>query len=442
MISSAPIRCCISVLAATLIVCASVSVSPVVAGPASQSAPSVISKTIIAVPSPRFDVDRILYVYQEEFVPYNLNYRLRLWRSSDAGESWRKIIDISDRYGARGGILVGLPSPGYDVPTVFFPFALGVPGVQRLWRSVDGGDTWEERTPPGWSGISCSGPVMTDDPDVLFAACGHMWIYNDIGIDRSRDNGATWSRVWSNTGSYQVAPSPAFASDQTVFASVEQGYEPRPASVLNVSFDGGDTWQARDAGLCDKAVNWLALSPAFDRDRVLFAVQNGLIFKSEDAGSSWVLAYADSGESCEPSTDYFSHVLYPSPNYPQDHTIYSSNSGVLYVSYNDGVSWQRLTRGANARVVAIRRQPAPATASAKPRAVDAGLATPSGRFFITGHQIFLPLIALRGPDPRPLTVFISGSGVPQRSDDGGVTWTTLNMPLAVERFFPQVMTSR
>ncbi len=239
-----------------------------------------------------------------------------------------------------------------------------------------------------------------------------------------------------------MAPSPAFATDHTLFAAVQLGYEPPPLPKLIASFDGGDAWQARDTGLCNMVVNSIALSPDFEQDHTLFAVQNGIIFKSQDAGQSWVQVFAEDGRQCEDSTYIYSHDLFVSPNYAQDRTVFWLNYGVLYVSYDDGVSWQRLTRSTSVSNVAIRRSPEPAAAFPEPVApvTQPPTSASSTPGLTTGYQVFLPLVMQRGPQPLPLTIFASmgTSNTPYRSDDGGVIWTPLSLPPAAEVYLPLV----
>jgi hypothetical protein len=400
----------------------------------------------VITPSPRFELDQTLYAYLHEDIPHLLGDRMRVWRSVDDGASWTKIFDVNDPYFVGGGVLVGFPTPGYNAPTVYLFFSHGMADmrVYEMWRSEDGGDRWEERPWPFRSG-ACYGPVFAGESQTLFSPCIHLWLWNYTGIDRSVDTAWTWHRVWPSTGVFQVAPSPAFADDGTLFASVQLGYEPPPQPKLIASFDGGDTWQPRDDGLCNMVVNSIALSPDFDHDRTLFAVQNGIIFKSQDAGQSWLLVYAEDGRQCEDSTSIYSHNLFVSPNYAQDRTIFWLNGGVLYASYYDGLSWQRLTRSTSVSNVAIRRSPAPAAAFPEP--VAPASQSPTGASstpgLTTGFQVFLPLVMQRGPHPLPLTIFASmgPSNTPYRSNDGGVTWTPVSLPPATEVFLPLVLTS-
>ncbi len=340
--------------------------------------------------------------------------------------------------------MAGFPVFGRNTPAVYLHFYYGAPSEHQMLLSEDGGDTWLERTSPFQRG-ACYGPVFAGESQTLFLSCIHLWLYNFIGIERSIDTAQTWNRVWSTTGIYEVVSSPSFVTDGTLFAAVQLGYEPPPLPKLIASFDGGDTWQPRDAGLCNMVVNSVALSPDFDHDRTLFAVQNGIIFKSQNAGQSWLQVYAEDGRQCEDSTYTYSHDLFVSPNYAQDRAIFWRNRGVLYASYDDGLSWQRLTRSTSVSNVAIRRSPAPVAALPEPAAPasqpSTGASSTPG--LTAGYQVFLPLVMQRGPQPLPLTIFASlgASNTPHRSDDGGITWTPMSLPPAAEVYLPLVFAS-
>src|SRR5689334_10514906 len=74
-----------------------------------------------------------------------------------------------------------------------------------------------------------------------------------------------------------VVPSPAFASDHTVFV-VSRG-------TLMRSTDGGQHWQEIVAGIVRPEIDALAAAPT-DASK-LYIVLNGGVFRSTDTGSTW-----------------------------------------------------------------------------------------------------------------------------------------------------------
>ena len=89
-----------------------------------------------------------------------------------------------------------------------------------------------------------------------------------------------WEAVGPEGGfAWDLAISPSYASDATVFAGVTGG-------VLR-SLDGGDTWHRADRGLDDEFVPAIALSPGFEADGTLFAgTSGGGVYVSTDRADS------------------------------------------------------------------------------------------------------------------------------------------------------------
>lgn len=131
---------------------------------------------------------------------YGPNEERGVFRSSDGGDTWEKILYVNDEVGAVDLVLD--PSN----PRVMYasmwrikrtPYSLesGGPG-SGLWKSTDGGDTWEEVTgndnglPQGTLGIIgvTISPVNSNRVWAIVEA-------SEGGVFRSDDGGASWSRI-------------------------------------------------------------------------------------------------------------------------------------------------------------------------------------------------------------------------------------------------------
>ncbi|HKJ92712.1 MAG TPA: hypothetical protein VJ957_06060, partial [Longimicrobiales bacterium] len=131
--------------------------------------------------------------------PYGANAERGVFRSRDGGQTWRKVLFVSDSAGA-----VDLVMDRTD-PKVLYastwqvyrtPWKMwgGGPG-SRLYKTTDGGDHWTELTknpgmpapPIGKIGIT----VSPADPQRLYAIVEA----NEGGVFRSDDGGATWTRT-------------------------------------------------------------------------------------------------------------------------------------------------------------------------------------------------------------------------------------------------------
>lgn len=407
---------------------------------------------LVAVPSPLFEFDQTIFMYVHENLGPLVGERVQVWRSVDDGGTWTKVYQTEYRYGVGGLLVVGLPYPGRDMPMVYLHLSRGDWPALQLLRSIDGGDTWEERTSP-----QCYGPVLTDDANVLFSNCFQLEPWNDyVGVLRSQDSSLTWERVWSDSGIYQIAASPAYSQDGTVLASTQPTSASSPVSSLIASFDGGASWESRDAGLCDHmTVGAIALSPGFQHDQMLFAGQMGaltnngkrmILSKSEDAGLSWQRVYAQDGQTCEDYPYLAIGTLVMSPDYPSDHVLFwEREDSSLYVSHDDGRSWQMLRRVGRDLYV---RRPASARSSAAERRPEQTGFFDDHPATIVGEKAagavfraFLPLVNAPGPQPLPLTLFITAHNIPLRSDDGGVTWYEMKLPPYRTTFLPMLVAS-
>lgn len=193
----------------------------------------------------------------EPFIRSNVSHGAGIFRSDDAGASWR-LAGLE----ATGRIARVVIHPD-DANTVFVAALGHLYGEQEergVYRTTDGGATWERVlfVDPG-TGAS---DLWMDpaDPDHLIAGMWTMHIRtwgrwsggpND-GLYRSRDGGTTWTRLVGNglpsgtTGKIGLAGTPA--DPDRIYALIEtnsnRDFEPldQHEGVLWRSDDGGETW--------------------------------------------------------------------------------------------------------------------------------------------------------------------------------------------------------
>jgi photosystem II stability/assembly factor-like uncharacterized protein len=130
---------------------------------------------------------------------YGPNEERGVFRTTNGGRSWEKILFVSDRAGAIDlSMLPGDPDILYAATweASRTPYSLnsGGPG-SKLFKSVDGGDNWTEitRNPglPGGTIGKIGVAVSPADPNRVYAIVEA----EDGGIFRSDDAGATWRLV-------------------------------------------------------------------------------------------------------------------------------------------------------------------------------------------------------------------------------------------------------
>ena len=230
-----------------------------------------------------------------------------LWRTDDAGISWRNISDGFFKSSSIGAIAVA-PS---DANVLYV--GTGEHAVRGqsstygdgVYRSTDQGRTWMNVGLAATRQISAV-RIHPNDPDVVYvAAQGDRWKGTaERGIYRTRDGGKNWSLVLkgenASSGASDLsmdATNPrilyaAFWDAQRTPWQVRSG---GAGSGIWKSLDGGDTWKRLAEGL-PKLMGKIgvAVSPANpDRVYAIIEADKGGLFRSDDAGATWRLQSGD-----------------------------------------------------------------------------------------------------------------------------------------------------
>ena len=224
-----------------------------------------------------------------------------VWRTDNAGTTWTPIFDGQRSYSI-GTVTLDPTSP----EVVWVGTGENVSGRHVGWgdgvyRSRDGGGSWEKM---GLDGSDHIGRILVDPRDgdtVLVAAEGPLWSGGgERGVYRTEDGGASWTRVL-DLGPDTGATDLEFAPDDpdTVYAAA---YQRRrhiwsflaggPGSGIWKSTDGGRTFREVTRGLptTDMGKIGLAVTPA--DPRIVYATveanddQQGF-YRSLDRGESW-----------------------------------------------------------------------------------------------------------------------------------------------------------
>jgi len=345
-----------------------------------------------------------------------------LWRTTDAGVSWRLVYRPFGPTGGLESLTITPPSLPTN-PTLYLRHqyrTIAGPNF-GLARSTDAGNTWQQRTT---CSPNCWGVFPTNRPDTIFAARVEPAVLVEFGrgVLRSDDGGLTWQVLWDASGVRSLFVSPAFADDQTVLAAT-WSWQERPPFWLMASTDGGRTWASRENGLGDSPVEGLVFSPEFARDHVLFAQTSNRLFRSRDAGLNWETVL-------DPGSDTRITSVVLSPDYVSDHTLFLTTYGSVMVSYDDARNWYVLVSGGSNYDLIVGRQ----LASQRPeRERHDALTTDelSSRHLSADQRQYFPMAGVFGVRSRPLSLFLSTPGNRTsyyRSQDGGAAWNCLIPP--------------
>jgi photosystem II stability/assembly factor-like uncharacterized protein len=236
-----------------------------------------------------------------------------VWKSDDFGNTWNPIFDDQPT-GSVGAIAVA-PSDRNII------YVGSGEGLQRpdlsvgdgIYKSTDAGKTWTNLNLRDAQQITA---VVVDpkNPDRLFvSAAGHPYGPNPVrGVFRSVDGGKTFEKVLykdENTGAADVVMDPN--DPQTLFAAlwaarvapweVRSGeYFIIPGSGLYKSTDGGTTWQPITQGLptAEDGLSRIGIVIAPSNPKRMYLnvetkKDKAGIYRSDDAGESWQLVNSD-----------------------------------------------------------------------------------------------------------------------------------------------------
>ncbi|MCG8467248.1 MAG: glycosyl hydrolase [Gemmatimonadetes bacterium] len=274
-----------------------------------------------------------------------------VWKTEDAGTTWRNITDGFLDTSSVGAIAVSESDPNVIYVGMGEHAIRGVTTSHGdgVYRSTDAGRTWEHVGLEPTHTIARI-RIHPRDPDVVYvAAQGSPFAPTpERGIYRSIDGGASWELVLhvdENTGASDLAMDRS--NPRILYASMwDHDREPwvirsgGPGSGFWKSTDGGDTWTEINQGLPEVMGKTAIDVSGADPDRLWALVEadedvDG-IYRSDDGGASWSLMSSE--RQLRGRAWYYIEVYAD----PQDReTVYVMNSPFLR-SIDGGRTWETI----------------------------------------------------------------------------------------------------
>jgi photosystem II stability/assembly factor-like uncharacterized protein len=290
------------------------------------------------------------------------NHNTQEWgvfKSTDEGGQWRPIHGGPLRERRTLSLAIDPRAP----QTLYAGTEGGV-----VYKSTNGGAIWRA------TGLTKAGFIWALEAHPRLS--GILYAGTAIGLFRTQDGGATWTRISQGIPAGEAVFAVAFSpsSAKTVYAGVATPFE--QAGVFK-SVNGGLSWTFSGRGLSGLLIESLAVDP--DDPHTLWVVANDVPFRSTDRGRTWTRVgfghrvgnVRAKRVAVNPRDG--SNILLMLPN------------GFLQRSHDGGRTWE-----------------------------DAG--HPNVAPFGNATIVF---------DPQtPSTIYIAGIGI-AKSTDGGTTWTLL-----------------
>ncbi|MGA9836765.1 MAG: glycosyl hydrolase [Gemmatimonadaceae bacterium] len=276
-----------------------------------------------------------------------------IWKTADAGVTWRNVSDGQLRVGSIGSLAVAAADPNvvYAGTGEREPRGQSSTWGDGMYKSTDAGKTWKS---VGLENTRSIAQVVVDprDADVVYAAAeGNRWTHGpDRGVYKSIDGGGHWKLVLhpsDDVSPIDLTIDPS--NPRILFAAIWdfqrlpwQIRSGGPGSAIYKSTDAGETWtRLAGHGLPTGIVGRIGVSVSPANPQRVYAIieasaDTGGLYRSDDDGDTWQHLSAE--RLIRSRSWYYTRVTAD----PQDeNTVYVMNAQIMK-SIDGGKTFQVL----------------------------------------------------------------------------------------------------
>lgn len=224
-----------------------------------------------------------------------------LWKTTSNGATWEPVFDDQPT-SSIGDVTISQTNPNLVwVGTGEPQNRQSSPWGNGVYRSLDGGRTWEHKGLYETRHIARIAINPNDNAVVYVAAVGQLWGPNpDRGVYRTTDGGDNWDLVLhvnEDTGAIDLVMDPN--DPNTLFAAMYQrrrtsfGFNGGgPGGGIYRTMDGGDTWVELTEGLPEGDKGRIGLDIYRGDSNIVYAIVEALgaargVYRSMDRGDTW-----------------------------------------------------------------------------------------------------------------------------------------------------------
>lgn len=253
--------------------------------------------------------------------------------SSNSGESW-DVLPIPQFPPLSDLVYINVfaVSPAFDSDQEIY---IGT-RLHGILHTNDGGINWHNvpdfPLSPHVTSIAVSPNYANDKTAFAANRSGDVW--------RTKNGGENWSQIGSDSivingqqSFMWIAISPEFITDRLIFVGTNNG--------VYRSGNGGDSWKPllhSNVGP-STVIEQIEFSPAFAEDRTIFVTVRGKgLYRVSLNNAGWITTMQNMGTSLLGKNVQFIEFRI-SPNFKQDNTLIGASKDELYISTDRGLTW-------------------------------------------------------------------------------------------------------